>query len=340
MLKTIAKVSLSVLLSVSLFSCTNSSTTTPSSATSSIKSTSGVVTIAGGGKTAFGSADAVATEVELTSNIRGIATDSSNNVYFADESEGYVAMINTEGKLNVIMKNLSAPIGLVVNTKGEIFVAENGDKKQISKLTKQSNGTYEKKSYPSDSFVNLYSLTLSKADPDILYIGDAQSPDIEGDYSVLKQLQISTGTVTSLTNIKDVVDTAGIITDATGNLYIADYAETNTGKGKLFKYDIKTKELAVLVENLTSPDGLVMDDAGNMYLATEGTKIFKYDTSLKGTLFAGGGTKALDSNGEKRTDVKIGGLEMVAMTSSKTAGGEPTLYYIDKENKLVRKVNP
>lgn len=349
MLKNIAKVSLSALISLSLFSCTNSTPSTSPSTTAStvptaVKMDVGVVSLAGGGKTAFGVdtavANTIANTLELTQNIRGIATDSNNNVYFADESEGFVAMVTPEGKLNVISKGLSTPVGLVVNASGDVFVAENGAKKQITKLTKQSNGTYEKKSFPSDSFINLYSLTLSKADPDILYIGDAQNPDIAGDFSVLKQLKISTGTITSLNNLTGVIDTAGIATDAAGNLYIADYAETSANKGKIFKYDVKEQKVSTLVENLTSPDGLVMDKAGNLYVALEGTKIFKYDTALKGTLYAGGGEKGADSNNEKRTDVKIGGLEMIAMTESKTAGGEPTLYYADKEAKLVRKINP
>jgi hypothetical protein len=345
MLKNIAKVSLSVLISLSLFSCSSVNTSKPSTTTATtpslgIKATTGVNTIAGGGTKSFEEKNVLATEVALTENIRGIATDKDGNVYFADEDAGYIAMVNGEGKLNVVAKDLSHPIGLVVNNAGDVFVAENGSTKQITKLTKKSDGTYEKKSYTSDTFVNIYSITLSNSDPNILYIGDAQNPDIEDDKSVLKQMEISTGTISSLTELTDVIDTAGIITDTNNNLYIADYADANQGKGKLFKYDLKNKKVTILAENLTSPDGLVMDASGNLYLAVDNDKILKYDTSLKQSVFAGGGEKSRETNGNTRTQVSLGELEMVAMTANKDSKGEPTLYYVDKTAKLIREINP
>lgn len=345
MLNNIAKVSLSVLFSLSLFSCNtvNSPTQTTTTQSIGIKATTGVNTIAGGGKTVFGESNVNAIDNALTDNIRGIATDKDGNVYFADEDQGYIAMVNTEGKLNVIAKELSNPIGLAISNNGEVFVAENGSTKQITKLTKKTDGSYEKKSYPSDTFVNIYSLTLSKSDPNILYIGDAQNPDIEDDKSILKQLDISKGEITSISDLTDVIDTGGIDTDKNNNLYIADYADGNEGKAKIFKYDIKNKKLSTIAENLTAADGLVVDESGNVYVAIETDKIYKYSLSgeaWKNSLFAGNGQKVRTTNGSLKTEVSLGELELLAMTPNKDPKGEPTLYYVDKTAKLIREINP
>jgi hypothetical protein len=292
----------------------------------------GFSTVAGGGVDVFGASNVVATDNALTANMRGIAADGSGNVYFADEAQGYIAMVNKSSMLSIVATGLDTPVGLAVNENGDIYVIENGATKKVTKFAKQSLGVYTKSSYSITSgspLTDAYSVAFSKVNPNIVYIGAVPN--------VIK-LDTSTGMFTDL--IMGFGDTAGIGVDTSDNLYISEFTT-----GKLVQYNPDTNTSVDIATGLTSPDGVVVDYSGNIYVAVEGNKINKYtynslSSSWTPSLFAGGGAMAGNTNGALRTDASIDSIEMLAIEAGKNLSGDPTLYYVDQSAQLVRKIVP
>lgn len=294
----------------------------------------GFNTVAGGGVDAFGPSNVIATNNALTSNIRGVAADSLGNVYFADETNGYIAMVNKSGILTVVATGLDTPVGLAVNEHGDIFVAENGATKKVTKFVKQSLGVYTKTSYnitsSSDISGGVYSIAFSKVNPNVLYVGTLPT---------ITKLDMSTNTFSDL--IVNFGDTAGIGVDSNDVLYISDFASGTTGAGKLIKYNPSTNTTENIVVGLTKPDGVVVDYTGNVYVALDGDKIFKYSPLVPSfSLFAGGGTLPSNTNGAPKEQAQIGSIEMLAIESGNNLSGDPTLYYVDSSSQLIRKIVP
>lgn len=100
-----------------------------------------ITTIAGTGATGYEGDGGKAVQAKLSSSIVGVTTDLSGNVYFADSgnnvirkidvSTGIITTVAGSGKAgysgdggNALIASLSAPLGVAVDSKGNIYIAD------------------------------------------------------------------------------------------------------------------------------------------------------------------------------------------------------------------------
>jgi sugar lactone lactonase YvrE len=139
----------------------------------------------------------------------------------------------------------------------------------------------------------------------------------------------------------------GVALDAGGNLYIAD--ESNNCVRKLDTKGVITTVAGnrtigysgdggkAINARMAHPFDVVLDAAGNLYLADEGlanSRIRKVDTNGIITTFAGNGMAGYSGDGGAATSASLGqpvGLALDAFGN---------LYIADNSNERVRKVNP
>ncbi|MDB5004517.1 MAG: repeat containing protein [Mucilaginibacter sp.] len=122
-------------------------------------------------------------------------------------------------------------------------------------------------------------------------------------------------------------DPRGLVTDATGNIYVADH-----GNGSVRKIT-PAGVVTTLATNLKSPSGIVVDAAGNLYVTELSTHVI-YKITATGTvsIFAGSGT--LGSADGTGTAASFFGPQGIAIDA---AGN---LYVADTENYKIRKITP
>ena len=140
---------------------------------------------------------------------------------------------------------------------------------------------------------------------------------------------------------------AGLALDGAGNLYIAD-----SGNGAIRRVDAVTGimttvagELGILgytgdggpatSAQLSLPQGLAFDSAGNMYIADSGNQVIREVSAATGKIstIAGNGTAGYNGDNIAATSAELNSPWNVAVT----AGG--TLYIADLSNNRVRKVS-
>lgn len=139
----------------------------------------------------------------------------------------------------------------------------------------------------------------------------------------------------------------GVLVDSTGNLYISDTSGNRVWKidstGALTRIAGDPNSVpgsggdgaAAVKASLSSPVGLAMDAAGNLYIADNGnSKIRKVDTSGVITTFAGVGNGRFSGDGRKATQADLNGPRGLAMDKN------GNLFVADTGNGRVRKINP
>jgi sugar lactone lactonase YvrE len=138
----------------------------------------------------------------------------------------------------------------------------------------------------------------------------------------------------------------GVVVDAAGNLFLAD-----TNNNRIRRVDVVTGMISTVGGNgtpgfsgdgglatqamLSSPSGMAMDGAGNLYFADNGNSVIRRIDAVTGiiTSVAGtGGVQGYDGDGFAATSAHLSLPEGVAIDA---AGN---LYIADSSNQVVRKV--
>jgi len=259
-----------------------------------IASDGAVSTFAGG---TSGSADGIGTVAQFKGPI-GLAIDASGTLYVGDEQNSSIRKITTEGVVSTFCTGIANPSGITFDETGNVFVASYGSS-VIYKITP----------------AGVKSVFAGKAN-NAGYL-DATGSSARFNWPF------------------------GIVTDALGNFYVSDYNNnvirkiTSAGVVTTFAGSgiVGSADGTGTAASFYQPDGLSIDNSGNIYVADRGNnKIRKITSAGVVTTIAGSGDSgSLDGNA---TSATFNGMRDINVSTT----GE--IYVSDNGNRKIRKVSP
>ena len=163
---------------------------------------------------------------------------------------GYVAVSQVT---TLVSSGLSKPDGLAVDTSGNVYIADTGNKavkewnastQAVSTLV--SSGLSEPYGVAVDASGNVYIANN--------YPGDSATKKWNG---------------SSLSTLLSPNGPEGVAVDTSGNVYVADtYYNLNGATGAIEEWNVSTKQVNPLVSSgLNTPTGVAVDASGNVYIA-------------------------------------------------------------------------
>jgi trimeric autotransporter adhesin len=280
-----------------------------------------ISTVAGNGASGFSGDGGLATAAKLNKPL-GVAVDSAGNLYIADTGNNHIRKVTPEGIIITVAGNgasgfsgdgglataakLNKPLGVAVDSAGNLYIADTGNN-LIRKVTP----------------AGIISTVAGPGTFDLI--------GINGDGGLATKTPIFP---------------AGVAIDSAGNLYIAEnnrirkvtpagIISTVAGDGTVgFSGDGGPATAAQLTAaQLKAAKGVVVDSAGNLYIADSGNnRIRKVSSEGIISTVAGGGTGGLGDGGAA-TAAQLYSPAGVAVDS---AGN---LYIADSGNNRIRKVS-
>lgn len=277
--------------------------------------TSGTITTFAG-TTSGNTGDGAAATLAKLSFPRGVAFDSSGNLYIADTSNHRIRKVNTSGIISTFAgttsgfsgdgglatsAQISGPQGVSVDSSNNVYVTDTANHR-IRKIA--TNG-------------NISTLAGS-------------SSGFSGDGGLATSAQLASPVSTC--------------PDSSGNLYIGD-----TSNSRLRKIDTSGNISTVAgtgsatfggdggpatIAQFSTPQGTAVDSSGNIYMADSSHhRIRKIDTSGNISTYAGTGTAGLTGDGGPATSARINTPLGIFVDSS------DNLYIADGNNSRIRKVD-
>ncbi len=280
--------------------------------------TSIITTLAGNGTSGFSGDNVVATSAILSQNI-GVALDNTGNIYIADTNNSRIRKVSaTSGIITTVAGNgtngfsgdngtataakLSDPFGVALDAAGNIYITNNFSIRKVTAST---------------------GIITTVAGNGILgYSGDNGS-----------------AITASLNRI------SGVALDVSGNIYIAD-----SGNNRIRKVTVATGIITTIAGNgiasfsgdnsvatsasLSSPSGVALDAAGNIYIADSNNNRIRKVNAATGiiTTIAGIGGNYYNGDGFAATSSAINSPKGV------TVDAAGNVYIADYYNQRIRKV--
>jgi sugar lactone lactonase YvrE len=332
-----------------------------------------ITTVAGGGNNGPGDGGA-ATNASLSPS--GVAVDASGNLFIADQNNGLIRKVDLNGIITTVAggggynpgdggaaTNASlSPFGVVVDTSGNLFIADQNSSR-IRKVnvngiitTVAGNGSF---GYSGDGgaatsasldgpsgvavdasgnlFINdLFNNRIRKVNTNGIittvagngFVTNDMSGNIAGGYSG----DGGAATNASLNN------PAGLVVDASGNLFMADSG--NSRIRKLDLHGIITTVAgggvgdggAATHASLNNPSGVAVDASGNLFIDDQNNGLIrKVDLNGIITTVAGGGTN-YPGDGGAATNASLS-------PSGVAVDASGNLFIDDQNDGLIRKVD-
>lgn len=268
------------------------------------------------GTTSGNTGDGFAATLAKLSNPRGLAFDSSGNLYIADTSNHRIRKVNTSGIISTFAgttngfsgdgglataAQFSSPQGISVDSSGNVYVTDTANHR-LRKIATDGNIS-----------------TLA-----------GSTSGFSGDGGLATSAQLASPVST--------------YPDSSGNLYIGD-----TSNFRLRKIDTSGNISTVAGTGLSNfggdggsatnaqfstPQGIAVDSSGNIYIADSGHhRIRKIDTSGNISTYAGTGTVGLTGDGGPATSARINTPLGIFIDSS------DNLYIAEANNSRIRKVD-
>ena len=270
-----------------------------------------ITTFAGTGEYPYNGDNRPAVEANLYEPT-GLAVDTAGNVYIADTSNNRVRKVDSTGIITTVAERLRAPRGVAVDDTGNIYIADTGNQR------------------------------IRRVDPtgNMTTVAGTGSRGYSGDGGPAIQAQLNEPT--------------GVAVDSAGNIYIADFNNhrirkvgalgtittfAGTGSRDTGSISISDDPVPAVMAQLDRPEGVAVDDAGNIYIAGSHNRIHRVDPSGTLTTIAGSGrdvfnTSGYSGDGGPAVEAKLSGATGVAPDSS------GNLYIADTFNYRVRILTP
>jgi len=287
--------------------------------------------------------------------VRAVASDSTGNVYIADDSQHMVFKVSATGLLTVVAgtgvkgfsgdngpataAKLSSPSAVAVDSTGNVFIADTGNSRirkvsAVGTITTVTSGLYSPRGVTVDAPGNLYvssSSRVQRVDTSgaISTVAGTGSSGFSGDGGPATSAQLNSP--------------SGLALDSAGKIYVAD-----TGNDRARKIDSSSAITTVAGGGnvlysggapatntyLSDPYGVAVDSSGNLYIAsTYNYRIHKVTTNGTLTTIAGGGTRGFSGDGGPATAAFLNYPYEVAVDA---AG---SVYIADYYNYRVRRVD-
>ena len=210
---------------------------------------------------------------------RGMAFDPAGNLFVANPEAGNIVKFTPDGRWSTFASGLVHPFGLAFDNAGNLFVAD-VQSDQTSGLIVKLGGDGSRSTFASGL---TYPLGLAFDSSGNLFVVDLQGSDDKGG-AILKfapdgKKSAVFTTITTKLGSSRLTGSAGPAIDKAGNLYVSD---RSSGTGRILKFT-PAGASSTFVAGLGSPQVLVFDRAGNLYVSSEEaeitglhTRVFKF----------------------------------------------------------------
>jgi DNA-binding beta-propeller fold protein YncE len=200
----------------------------------------------------------------------GIAVDSKNNLYVADQKVGAIFIFNTETRDLDMIKNKSNAhfvriIGLAMDDGDRLFVSDPGLRHVLV-----FDATHKPTDVITDGLVNPGSLAIDRENR-LLYVSDIDLDQVlvyDADSLKLLRKTGTTGHHHELTSPGDFARPTGLAVDAEGNLYVCD-----TLNNRIEIFDADGKFISTFGKAgdgpgyFSRPKGVAIDGDGHIWVA-------------------------------------------------------------------------
>ncbi len=200
----------------------------------------------------------------------GMAVDSKNNLYVADQKVGAVFIFNTETREAELIKNKSDAhfvriIGLAIDDGDRLFVSDPGLRHILV-----FDATHKATDVITDGMAEPGSLAIDRENR-LLYVSDIQLDQVlvyDADSLKLLRKIGTTGHNHELTTPGDLAKPSGLAVDADGNLYVCD-----TLNDRVEVFDADGKFISTYGKNgdgpgyFARPKGVAIDSDGHIWVA-------------------------------------------------------------------------
>src|ERR1017187_9018879 len=200
----------------------------------------------------------------------GLAVDSKNNLYVADQKVGAIFIFNTETREVELIKNkvhahFVRIIGLAMDDNDRLFVSDPGLRHVLV-----FNKEHKAEDVITDGMVEPSDLAIDTQNR-LLYVSDVSLDQVlvyDADTLKLKRKMGTTGHKHELTTPGDFAKPTGVAVDKEGNLYVAD-----TLNDRIEVFDADGKFISTFGKNgdgpgdFARPKGVAIDGDGHIWVA-------------------------------------------------------------------------
>ena len=216
----------------------------------------------------------------------GMAVDSKNNLYVADQKVGAIFIFNTETRDLELIKNKTHAhfvriIGLAMDDNDRLFVSDPGLRHILI-----FDASHKAEDVITEGLVRPGSLAIDRENR-LLYVSDVELDQVlvyDADSLKLKRKLGTTGHNHELTSPGDFAKPSGLAVDQEGNLYVAD-----TLNDRIEIFDADGKFISTFGKNgdgpgyFARPKGVAIDGDGHIWVADgmqDRVQVFNHEAQL------------------------------------------------------------